>query len=144
MSETYYTDGGHPLRLNKYWDGRLEEWLEVLRIHDPDGEPPAYTQTWCFPTDELRDEYLATLDSRDEEDVRQLLRWFLFDIATMGGDEDNLQKLLLPMNKNRDRLLRESEYHRRLLRSGHAHPGVRWALNLLPDHPRMALDAINA
>lgn len=144
MPETFYSDDGRPLRVGKYWDGKLDEWLDVLRTHDPDGEKPAYTQTWCFPTDELRDEYLATLDCRDEADVRRLLRWFLFDITTMGVDEGNLRYLPLLGDKQLDRLLRESEYYRRLFRGGHAHPGVRWALNLLPDNPRMALDVVNA
>ena len=45
----------------------------------------------------------------------------------------------------RDEVLRVSEYHRRLHREeAHAHPGARWALDLLPQHPRMALDVVNA
>lgn len=136
-------------RLNEYWEGKLEEWLSVLRAHDPDGGTrPSYTQTWCFPTDALRDEYLATIADRDEDDVRILLRWLLFDIGTFGRDDKNRAVFLEVLEHFPERygpVLRESEYHRRLVRGeGPAHAGVRWALDLLPHFPRTALDAVNA
>jgi len=49
--------------------------------------------SWSFPTQELRDEYLASADSRDEGEVRALLRAFLFSDVSFPGDSRFLEDI---------------------------------------------------
>jgi restriction system protein len=132
-------------QLGKAWEGRLEEWLRAVLSEGSVGS----LQNWSFPTDELRDEYLETIESRTDAEVRDLLRLFLFDASTFGADDRNRDWFLGPdIDPSTRGRLSQLEYYRRLPRTifnkQPAHPGVRWILDLLPNNPRMALAAIEA
>ena len=127
-------------QLGKAWEGRLEEWLRAVLSEGSVGS----LQNWSFPTDELRDEYLETIESRTDAEVRDLLRLFLFDASTFGADDRNRDWFLGPdIDPSTRERLSQLEYYRRLPRTisnkQPAHPGVRWILDLLPNNPRMAL-----
>lgn len=124
------------------WDDRLEEWLSFLLA---EGGPPPGVQDWSFPTDELRDQYLASVHLRSEEEVIQLLRMFVFEASAFElSDQMWLATLIDPDGHIEAR----SEFERSLVAwakgDGFPHPGVRWALDMLPSDPRRALAAIDA
>ncbi|MEV6602745.1 restriction endonuclease [Kutzneria sp. NPDC051319] len=120
----------------------MEEWLAAVLASDPDSaRGPGDLQTWSFPTRRLLDEYLTSVTERSERDVHHVLRHFLFDGMTFGFDDDLLRALRAKYDEFL--ALREKyEYFRRLrltMRPGvHAHPGVRWVIDLLPDSPARA------
>lgn len=130
------------VRVGVYWDGKLEDWLATLLRLDPDSaRSPKGMHTWSFPTRGLLDEYLASIAARPERDVRQLLLHLLFECVTFGFDDD-LHLSLIEKSESFKELIGQYEYFRRLsltMRPGmHAHPGVRWVIDLLPDSPARA------
>jgi restriction system protein len=145
--ESFSRNATDAVGIGRAWDGRLEEWLSAMAGHDPDKNVRSTFQNWSFPTDELLEAYVATLDERPEEQVRHLLRCFLFDRSTFGSDKQRLDQLIHDEDEHRARELLSTEYGRRLVlprRGERAHPGVRWTLDLLPDSPRHALAVIDA
>lgn len=168
-----FLESGIELRAGDYWCGRLEEWLAAVlphgadeRYEDIDSDEAesddglgtketvlewtrrrrAGVQEWCFPTDELRTEYLQTVSSRSDADIFALLRLFLFEDSCFGRDSDYLDQALF-VRKDLSALdFLPMEYRRRLMLwiGGNAkpHPGIRWALDLLPHSPQQAIDAI--
>jgi restriction system protein len=134
---------GH-VAIGSDWDGRLEEWLSMMAGRDPDQRADTSFQDWSFPTDKLLKTYVATLDGRPEEQVRHLLRCFLFDQSTFGADRVLTQVIY---DKSAIDRLMSTEYGRRLIfprRGEKAQPGLRWVIDLLPDSPRHALAVIDA
>ncbi|CAM3008444.1 restriction endonuclease [Skermania piniformis] len=126
----------------------LDAWLTRLAAADPDHEHTAEgIHYWAFPSDALLTEYLATCADRTPTEVRDLLRWFLFDCTTFGADHDIVARMARDPISNAH-LSRHKEYYRRLpevtLGRIPAHQGVRWALDLLPDHPQLAVTVIES
>ena len=128
-------------------DGReltLKQWMRLL------WSPPfdKAVVTYQFPTDALRGEFLETISSRRERDVRKVLSEFLISTGTLGADEFNARWRLATQGKGGVRV--DSEYERRLMLH-HAGvegvspwEGITWVLDLLPRHPREALAALSA
>ncbi|MGX9919102.1 restriction endonuclease [Streptomyces sp. NPDC002248] len=144
------------LKVGHYWDASLEGWLDAVIGPDcsqnvkgagrHEHEPPSEVQEWSFPTDELRDEYLASASSRSEDSVLRLLRRFLFEDAAFDADFRALNTIL----RGKDESTYDDgpfEYVRRLRRwiskKSRPHPGVRWCLDLLPFAPKAAIDVIH-
>jgi restriction system protein len=169
--EEFVKSGIEP-RAGDYWSGRLEEWLAAVlppcayeRYEDIESEEAgsddgpgadetllewtkrsrAGVQECCFPTDELRAEYLQTVSGRCEADVLALLRLFLFEDSCFGMDSEYLHQALFVHDLS---VLKRvpTEYRRRLMLwlgdNAKPHPGIRWALDLLPHSPQQAIDAI--
>jgi restriction system protein len=137
-------DGPSP-HVGTAWRGRLDEWLEeVLK----GGASDRGIQDWSFPTPELRDQYVDSIHRRADEEVSALLRLFVFDSASFSMQDTVSIAVLLDRIRNGDQSNQLTEHERRLLRWAHAkslpHPGVRWALDLLPTFPRRAVSAIEA
>ena len=158
-------------RVGDFWSGRLEEWLAAVlppgadeRYEDIDDETLPYglkddetiedwtkrtragVQAWCFPTSGLRAEYLQTVHGRREADVLALLRLLLFEESCFGKDSEYLHQALA-VHKDLSFLdILPTEYSRRLMAwtggSTQPHPSIRWALDLLPDSPQQAINAI--
>lgn len=132
-------------RIGAHWEGRLEEWLEAVLV--PRGTtPPENIQDWSFPTDCLKSEYINSIQSRNEEDVYSLLKLFLFENCHFGPDREILRSLLAD---DREGLAAPPpEYSWRLqnmVRKGvYPHPGVRWAIDLLPHNTESAISVIRA
>lgn len=123
------------------WDGRLDEWLR--RIASDDSTPD-----WSFPTSELRDEYLATIHARSEEEVLDLLQRFTFEPSAFALSDAVARGALLNRFAAEGPDLRMNEHERRILcwmtGGEKPHPGVRWALDLLPDYPKQVLSVVEA
>ncbi|MDQ0276566.1 restriction system protein [Arthrobacter silviterrae] len=128
------------------WDGRLEEWLVLVEKFDPYGTSDCGdAPTWSFPTEALVKEYVASIETRREEQVRQLLRCFLFETVTFGSDRRTQETLKSLGGRSVMEPLMSTEYAKRLLRRPNmAHPGVRWILDLLPSKPELAISVIDA
>jgi restriction system protein len=159
-------------RVGGYWSGRLEEWLTTVlppgacerygdtgSSEDQPEDGPGFDETpqewtsrrragvqdWCFPTEELRTEYLRSASRRSEADVLALLRLFLFEDSCFGRDSEYLHQALSVQGLAvLDGL--PAEYRKRLMGwlGGIAkpHPGIRWTLDLLPHSPQQAIDAV--
>ena len=124
-------------------DGRdlaLDDWLTVV------GDPPdnAVVPAYQFPTDKHRDDFIATVGARLDAQIRELLLRFLIPTCSLGSDES-----LLAYLRTKD-LTWRTEFERRLVLHGigakdvFPWEGVTWVLDLLPDHPREALEGLNA
>jgi restriction system protein len=125
------------------WDGQLSEWLDA--IHQPSlKRRTELIQDFCFPTEALRNEYLASISSRSREDVTDLLRLFLFDAGAFAAD-DRHRETWTRGPEEMKALSVNTEYHRRVFTPGlAAQPGTRWVLDLLPHWPRSAINGIQA
>ena len=123
----------------------LDEWLELLR------NPPAgkiFVRN-MFPTEAHRNEWLQTAPLRSEIEVKLLLRHFLVSTGSNLQHRHDVEFLVARMQGKipADEL---REHDRRLLlylRSEGKYPvweGLGWIIDLLPQHPRMALNVIDA
>jgi restriction system protein len=124
----------------------LEEWLGLIDDEQSDELVPDF----CFPNERLRDEYLASVPTRSEDEVRDLLRrHFLVHTGEFGADEVRA-KVLKSWFTNDDPVewheAMKIEYWRRLagLEGEPAWQGLTWVLDLLPRWPLKAIEAIEA
>jgi len=113
----------------------LREWMEIVLT--PEDERCFTTQVCCFPTDEIRREFLLDVDIISDIECRHLLRSLLIGSGTYGFDHRNL-----PFHIERLPLER-SEYLRRILTREPAWEGIHWILDLLPDSPKKAISVLN-
>jgi restriction system protein len=131
------------VQVGPVWEGRLEDWLALMSRHDPQAQ--AEFQYWSFPTSGLLEEYVASIESRSEDDVQHLLRCFVFSESTFKGDKTNLDVLVKGGDINLVDKVLATDYGKRLFSAGTTvHPGLSWILDLLPHWPRLALEVINA
>lgn len=126
----------------------VEEWLELIDEDDPH---KIFTNV-CFPTEEIEDGYFNNIKDRRVEDVKRLLHQFLISSGTLGYSD----KMAFEMIESPERGTREfglpalHSYFRRLLFYGLGYSkippweGITWIIDLLPDSPKKALDALNA
>jgi restriction system protein len=123
----------------------LDEWLELIC------EPPAgkiFVRN-MFPTDAHRNEWFRTAHLRPESDVKLLLRHFLVSTGSNPMDRFDARRLISDL-QNGAAVDELEEHDRRLLfyvQSRGKYPvweGLGWVIDLLPQHPRMALNVIDA
>lgn len=134
----------------------LDVWVSVVQgqLAQPS---PDYIVV-MFPSDEVRDLYLSTINGRPEQEVRSVLRAFLGDSRTV----ELTDRLHLDSLKARQRLIPErgashprtelsfTEYDRRVIgffAGASTKPtweGITWVLDLLPHFPQQALEAVHA
>lgn len=121
----------------------FDEWLDLLR------EPPDDTlfERTRFPSLRHRQECLDQLHSLSDSDVRTILRNFLVCTGSTEIDMVHAELVITGKIVTPDHW---DEHRRRLVRhflSKGAYPaweGVHWIIDLLPHHPRKALQAIDA
>jgi hypothetical protein len=76
----------------------LEDWLKsVLGT----GARSDDVVDWAFPTDDLRDQYLATVHLREEAEVRALLRKLLIPSGSLGADQRHCDLWSHPLGQTR-------------------------------------------
>lgn len=125
----------------------IDEWVQGVLRGDVEWD-------FSFPNDRLKDEYLATIERRSEQEISRLLLKFLIPSGSFGSDKFNFS-WLVHLIKTRQ-LRRLSQFHRRLLRHVGAKirksavevpppwEGITWVLDLLPQNPRAAIAALDA
>jgi restriction system protein len=119
-------------------DLTLDEWLRLMMV--PKESRKVYLLPYySFPSTAHMEEYLATIQSRDPEEVKSLIRSFLMPTGTLGGDYDRIKYFI---EKDFDAALK-IEQVRRGLREEPIWEGITWVLDLL-HRPRMAIDVIQA
>lgn len=125
----------------------LEEWLKLIESKE---SKDLLFIDYMFPKDEIREEYLETINNRSEEEVVFLLRKFLITSGHMGSDKFSLEYLRECARNNKDQFekLIKIEFYRRLLRSyiskNPPWEGNTWVIDLLPHEPRYAINALHA
>ncbi len=130
---------------SKYIDATnlsLFEWLEPV-LKNP--EDRGFTIIdYQFPTEELKDEYLSTIQERDEHDLKSLLRNFLILGGNLGSD-DHLRFFWRQHPEYFAEDLVETEFAKRAINpKRNIWEGNTWILDLLPSHPLYALNVINS
>lgn len=94
-----------------------------------------------FPTDLQAAEYLGSTELRSEFEVKNLIRSFLIPPGVQGHDHQFFHHWL--DTDNIIKLMDTNEYARRLFRN-EGWEGMTWILDLLPDWPQQAHDALDA
>ncbi len=127
----------------------LDEWLAL--VYKPPKDKLFLRR--AFPSDKHRDEYIATIQKRSDDDVSRLLHAFLMKSSSVDfWDEFNYQSLAEAYKSNRERFekMGAHTYYRRLVNyfkvSKEIYPweGNTWLLDLLPHSPKIALEGLNA
>ena len=136
-------------------DYSVEQWLAVVCGRAP--QPSFDYVVVAFPSDEVRSEYLSSVASRPESEVRVLLRTFLGESRSI----DALDALHLKSIQAQEAWAgtspvddgghpRFTEYERRVIMRAtgqSANPtweGLTWVLDLLPHWPVQAIETIRA
>lgn len=105
----------------------------------------------CFPTEEMLDEYLSTIEQRTDNEIRSILRKFLIHNSTFGSDEFYAKNFI--KKKGNTTYFASSkiktEYNRRVItkfltNTGEVWEGLTWVIDLLPHFPNEAIKAIDA
>jgi restriction system protein len=127
----------------------LEEWLKLL-FDPPQGK--VFPQV-AFPTDELKQRYIETINQRAEEEIQRLLLKFLIRSGSLQPvDRLNLDGLRAAQNSAPEMYERmmSLQYYRRLIFSAigdedvQPWEGITWILDLLPHFPKQALEGLHA
>lgn len=130
-------------------DVTLEQWLELMEKR-PKNVDFFHFQ---FPTDEIREQFLANIFNYSEKTITEILNSFLDVGAYLASDDssyNHLERLMEDDPEEATRLLKEVPYYQRLLAyvaSRGRTPlreGITWIIDLLPSSPREALDALEA
>jgi restriction system protein len=117
----------------------LDQWLSFLKL--PQEERPTDFEDYHFPTDEMKDEYINTIKSRSDAEIKGLLRILLPRGGTYGSDHRWIKDLCLLDNVAE--LVEKFEYMKRLLDpSRQPWEGMTWILDLIPHWPSEAISAL--
>lgn len=118
----------------------LNEWLKLL-LHDRESVLPNNH----FPNETAREEYLKKVKKIPEEKVKNLLRNLLQRTGYSSLDIVLFNELKSLGKKKFDKVVASSEYHRKLLlKRGDIWEGLIWVLDLLPYHPKQAIQTLEA
>jgi restriction system protein len=123
----------------------LEDWLVYLRL--PEQRRPEAFEDYRFPTAQHRDAFIAGIHDRPDADIRLLLRNFLLAGGSLGVDRWRLSDIIRDISTKEEfeKLLEENEYYRRLInRKRHTWEGMTWIIDLIPNFPTAAIQAIRA
>jgi restriction system protein len=126
----------------------LDEWLKLIFDLPSDTIIADYE----FPTERHKEEYLATIHNRTDEEVKKLLLRFLIPSSTLGIDEIRFGYLVDVQKSSPEKFkqLMRFQYNRRLLLFGAKKSpippweGITWVLDLLPHFPKAALEGLAA
>lgn len=117
----------------------LEEWLSMVFIYKERRKHRFID--FRFPTDAHASEYLASAELRSDLEVKNLIRSFLVPPGVQGHDHQFFHHWL--GNEDIITLMDTNEYARRLFKN-EGWEGMTWILDLLPDWPQQAYDALDA
>ena len=113
---------------------------------------------WYFPSDETYQEYLSSIDNQPEGEVQRVIQRLLIPSGAFGADRMTLNAYIAIRDRCEENAAQEqwrlewinSNYVQRVVRYfGHMTDdlpweGITWVIDLLPDRPRTALDALDA
>lgn len=126
----------------------LKQWLELLHHNNNDQE---YIIDCYFPTNMIKQEFIAKINEWSEEEIFFILKKFLNFSGTYGIDSHNLESLIYFKENDSKKYnnLIKFQYFQRLenfIFDKNAYPweGITWILDLLPHYPKQALEALDA
>ncbi|OUL17652.1 hypothetical protein BV372_34810 [Nostoc sp. T09] len=126
----------------------LDDWLKLVFNSPPDKTFISYE----FPTNQHREQFIANIQDRTEEEIEKLLLRFLIPSGSLGIDKFHLQGIIAAKDSAPelfDRMMK-SLLNRRLIlytlggRQTPTWEGITWILDLLPHFPKEALQALSA
>jgi restriction system protein len=127
----------------------IENWLELLSSRTKSMKFVDY----MFPNEAAARDYLSTITTRTEDEVKKLLNKFLIPSGLLGTDSAHHRWMAHLKKEDRSRyesLMKRMYWHRlwnyyeSVGNSLHPWEGITWVIDLLPFHPRRALDALDA
>lgn len=123
----------------------LEDWIHLVLKKDSNIFPNN-----CFPTNELLEKYIETVQERSDYEVKALISKFLIPTGSYEFVKLKL-KMITVLEKQNDnksvemlKSLKETEYYRRLTSGEPPFEGLTWVLDLLPNSPKTAIEGIKA
>ncbi|BCV35858.1 hypothetical protein TUM17377_11860 [Shewanella chilikensis] len=123
----------------------LKEWLDYVNV--PKDERDFDILDCQFATDVHLEEYISSVQQRSDEEIKYLLSLFLIEAGHLGHDQQIRSSLLQLPTEEQDRLMSRSTFLQRIVRIGGKQPpwpSILWVVDLLPEHPQQAIDAINS
>lgn len=126
----------------------LNEWLELIFSKK---DKKYLFIDYMFPNEDFREKYLESIHERKDQEVINLIRKFLIRSGSFDGDIFKLKYLLHCHENDRNQFknLIQLEFYKRLL-NGYLNKNIEpwegntWIIDLLPHHPKLAIDAIEA
>lgn len=116
----------------------VDEWLKILFSKDSTRLLP----NCCFPSEEIENEFLSTIHTRSDEEIRKVLRKFLVHNCSYGADSYTLKWLKeYPENINKSP---NKEFIRRLFTRKEPWEGITWIIDLIPHSPKEALNTLSS
>ncbi|WP_439381846.1 restriction endonuclease [Amycolatopsis lexingtonensis] len=122
----------------------LETWLAELRAYADSAASTVLKRVWSFPDDETRDEFVATVADRPDAEFDLVLRHLLMPACTTPDDHSRLTSARATGATDGDPHFRRIEAYYANRTDQPPWAGIRWVLDLLPDHPHSALQATEA
>ncbi len=126
----------------------LKKWLELMQLRSKN----VLFESYHFPTDQIRDEFIANIFSYPKAIIKNILESFLIPSGLLGSDKISINYFVNTLRREPTEIkkLLQVPYYKRVftfLASRGKIPiweGITWSLDLLPFSPRKALDAIDA
>lgn len=139
-------------------DLTLDEWLDsIFEVpEDDDDNDGDVSISYMFPSEKIREEFLDNITNYDVDTITDIIEKFLIQSCQIGSDDFNYQYLRAVIQGDVKGVASESllkhTYYRRLsfymaLKDLGAPPpweGNTWILDLLPDNPKRAIEALSA
>ena len=134
-------------KINNCKDLSLAQWIELLKNPFDD----EYIIDYCFPTDLQKKEFIKKINEWPEKDILLILQKFLLSSGSLGVDDYAYKDLIFAGNNEPERFERmiKHQYYQRLIYyqgSEKIYPweGITWVIDLLPNSPKKALEALGA
>jgi restriction system protein len=124
-------------------DGRSVTLKEFISILLSSNIPKIFPNN-CFPTNEMFDEYIETIQIRSDDEIKEIIKRFIVQEGTYGTDGVRLQTIS-QNNEWLDKIRENYPLHfNRLLGKKNVWEGITWIIDLLPRHPQNAINVIDA
>ncbi|WP_290054011.1 restriction endonuclease [Amycolatopsis solani] len=122
----------------------LETWLAELRAYADSAASTVLKRVWSFPDEAARDEFVATAGERPDAEFDLVLRHLLMPSCATPADHSRLASARATGTTGGDPHFRRIEAFYANRSDQPPWAGIRWVLDLLPDHPHSALQATEA
>lgn len=130
-------------------DISYEDWLQYMVV------PPKSVlfEHYMFPNEEIKSAFISNIGKHSEEIISIVLHKFLCFSGPLGSDYFNMEYLVQVLKDNKEspeKAIINNPYNKRLLQYAATkgkiplYESIQWVLDLLPAHPRDALNVISA
>lgn len=123
----------------------LDEWLNYVYANEK--KDSFLFPDCCFPTDEMKEQYIKDIDQKTDKEVKFLLSKFLISGGRFNSDDDIKDCFFMQPIEKQQQLLNSFTYYQRLISLKDWNllwPSITWIVDLLPSSPYDAINAINS